>query len=238
MTVRHHLKKHQKKIVLTLPIVFLLASSLSLIRDPEEICLVSEDNRFVEVGENVTIQVVANADTAINVIGASITSSSELVAIESVSRENSIIDLWTQEPEILDDDTLSFSGGIVSDNGFTGKGTVLSFAVTPLKEGTATVNLEEVEMLAHDGTGMKVSCNNSPITLIIRPQKYPNPDVNGDKMVNLFDFGIVSARLFMTYERSYDLNLDGKITISDIVVIIANMNDEPGLGSSLAIGWM
>ena len=51
----------------------------------------------------------------------------------------------------------------------------------------------------------------------------PNPDVNGDKSVNLFDFGIVSARLFMVYERPYDLNLDGKITIADIGILIANI---------------
>ena len=237
MTVRHHLKKHRTKIAVTLPIAFLLASSLSLVRNPDEMCLMSEDNRYVEVGEEVTIQIIADADEPINVIGATITAPPELISISSISRENSIIDLWTQEPSITDNNAVTFSGGIVTSSGFTGNGTVLSFTVVPTAEGVAEIDFSDSQMLAHDGTGMPVSCSNSAIVLTIRPQEHPSPDVNGDKTVNLFDFGIVSARLFMAYERPYDLNLDGKITISDIGVLISNMRSSSNLGS-LAVGWI
>ncbi len=237
MSVRHHLKKHRTKIAITLPIAFLLASSFSLIRDPEEIYLSSEDNRFVEVGEQVTIQVIADANEPINVLGATIVAPQELVSIDAISRENSIIDLWTQEPTITSDNKITFSGGMVTENGFLGNGVVLTFIVIPTAEGIAKIDIENSEMLAHDGTGMPVSSSNNALVLTIRPPEHPSPDVNGDKTVNLFDFGIVSARLFMAYERAYDLNLDGKITLSDIGVLIKNMGTDSNLGS-LAVGWI
>jgi len=202
--------------------VFLLASSLSLIRNPDEMCLVAADNRFVEVGENVTLQVIAEADEPVNVISASIIAPAEYVTIENISREASIIDLWTEEPVLTENSKIEFSGGIVKTSGFTGKDIVLEFTVKPLQKGTAEIYFEDSKMLAHDGTGLEVTCTNKPVVLTIREQEQPSPDVNGDQSVNLFDFGIISARLFMVYERPYDLNLDGKITIADIGVLLSS----------------
>ncbi len=233
---RHYLKKHKYKIALGVPMIFLLASSLSLIRDTEEMRIVSEDNSFVEVGETVTIHVIANADKPVNVIGATVNVPEELIEIVKVSRENSIIDLWSEEPKIKDS-SIHFSGGIVNETGFLGEGVVLTVILTPKQEGTANIYLKETSMLAHDGTGMPVTCDNKPITFTIRPESHPNPDVNGDKHVNIFDFGIISARLFMRYERSYDLNLDGKITLADIGVLISNMTTRTQL-ASLAISFI
>ncbi len=233
--VRHHLRQHKYKIALSVPMIFLVASSLSFIRDTEEMCIISEDTSFVEIGETVTLHVIANADEPVNVIGAVITAPEDLITIENISRENSVIDLWSEEPAIKDS-SIHFSGGIVNKTGFLNEGIVLTITLLPIKEGTAVINFEETHMLAHDGTGMDVSCDNSPITLTIRPRSQPSPDVNGDKHVNIFDFGIVSVRLFMTYERAYDLNMDGKITIADIGVLVSNMTTKSQL-ASLAISW-
>lgn len=216
--------------------VFLLASSLSLIRNSEEMCIVPADNRYVEVGEVVTLQVLADANEPVNVISATIVAPEDFIAFKEVSRENSIVDLWSEEPTISTPSTVHFSGGIVQDGGFTGTGVVLTLVIEPLQEGEASIYFEDTKMLAHDGTGMDVGCSNNPVVLSIRPKSHPSPDVNGDKYVNLFDFGIVSARLFMSYERSYDLNLDGKITIADIGVLISNFSSGTRLGS-LAIMW-
>jgi hypothetical protein len=210
---------------------FLLASSLSLVRDSEEMCIVPDNNRYVEVGETVTLHVIADADTPINVIGGTIFVPTDLLSIESLSRENSIIDLWAEEPAIVNDSEVHFSGGVINKTGFLGNGRVLTLVVRPIKEGEASIRFDDTQMLAHDGTGMEVTCNNSPITLSIRPETYPSPDVNGDKQVNIFDFGIVSARLFMNYQRLYDLNLDGRITLSDIGILVTNMTTGTRLGS-------
>lgn len=229
--VHHQLKKHTYKIAVGVPMVFLIASSLSLVRDTEEMCIVPTDNRYVEVGETVTLQVFADSDVPVNVIGATIVVPPESVTIKDVSRDNSIIDLWSEEPIVSGSSTVHFSGGIVQKSGFVGNGLVLTITVEPTQEGEARIYFEDTKMLAHDGTGMEITCSDNPIVLSVRPKSHPSPDVNGDKRVNLFDFGIVSARLFMVYEKSYDLNLDGKITIADIGVLITNIGSGSKLGS-------
>jgi hypothetical protein len=125
---------------------------------------------------------------------------------------------------------------VVSEAGFVGEGIVLTLAVRPTAEGNATVVFEDATMLAHDGTGMEVVCGHRPTTLMIRPAEHPSPDVNGDNTVNIFDFGIVSTRLFMSYNRTYDLNLDGKITLADVGIVISNISGDSPM-SSLALLW-
>jgi len=236
--VRHTLRQHRYKIAVGVPIAFLLASSLSLVRSSEEVCIVPDDNRYVQVNETVTLHVLADTTEPVNVIGATIVIPTDQVEVEAISRENSIIDLWAEEPMLSEDGSeVHFSGGILTSTGFLGGGRVLTIVVRPIAEGQADIRFKEVHMLAHDGTGMEVACGNGPILLSIRPETYPSPDVNGDKVVNLFDFGIVSARLFMTYERTYDLNLDGKVTIADIAVLISNMGSSNGHLASLAFNW-
>ncbi len=229
--IHHSLKKHKYKIALGVPFVFLLASSLSLVRNPEEMCIIPEDNRYVKIGETVTLFVTVQADSPINVLGGTIRYPNELVRIDSISEEDSIIDLWTEKATTTEDGTIRFSGGVVSKSGFLGDGKVLSITLHPLQEGEAVITFDEKHMLAHDGTGMEVDCSINPITLSIRSDATPNPDVNGDTKVNIFDFGIVSARIFMTYDRSYDLNMDGIVSLEDIKVLFKNISNESELAS-------
>jgi hypothetical protein len=231
-----HLKRHRYKVVVGLPIIVLLASSLSFMRSPEEICIVPEDNRFVAVGETVTLHVIADTEKPINVIGATIVLPEESLSLESISREGSIIDLWSEEPVLTEDSRIHFSGGIINPSGFLGNGIVLTLVVRPRTEGHTTITFEEVHMLAHDGTGMEVACGNNPVTLSVRATEKPSPDLNEDNVVNIFDFGIISSRLFFTYKKEYDLNQDGKITLADIGIVISNMGTASKQGG-LALLW-
>ena len=224
--IRHHLERHRYKVVVGVPIVVLLASSLSFIRSAEEVYIVPDDSRFVAVGETVTLHIMAEADEPVNVIGATVAVPADTLTITNVSREDSIIDLWSEEPTVDDEGRVHFSGGIVRPSGFLGSGMVLTLVVEPHSIGTATLTFDAVQMLAHDGTGMEVVSSTNPITLHIREADTPSPDVNGDNVVNIFDFGIVSSRLFRSYEETYDLNQDGKITLADIGIIISNMGGE------------
>lgn len=234
--IHHRLKKHTYKIALGVPMVILLASSLSISRDTQEVCLVPDDSRYVEVGEKVTLHITAQADTPINVIGATLLIPTEYVGLKEISRADSIIDLWSEEPVMKDDGTLHFSGGMIDTGGFIGNGRVLTLVVVPKKEGVVDIGFSETKMLAHDGTGSEIDCKSGPITLRVRPTSFPNPDVNNDRKVNVLDFGIVSARMFVAYERLYDLNLDGKINLADLGIVIANMYASGRLGS-LALYW-
>lgn len=234
--LHHKLKKHKYKIALGIPVVLLLASSLSLSRDAKEMCIIAEDNRYVEVGEVVTLHLTAKADSPINVIGATLQIPTDYVAIEAITQDESIIDLWSEEPILSDSGLLHFSGGIITDTGFSGEGRVLTLVTKPRKEGVATITFTESTMLAHDGTGVEVACETGPITLTIRPASFPSPDVNDDGHITIADFGLVSAKLFGEYERTYDLNLDGKITLSDLGVLFSTVGSTSKLGS-LAVLW-
>jgi len=235
--VRHSLKKHKYKIAFGIPMVFLLASSLSLIRKPEEISIIPEDNRFVAVNETVTLHIVASADSPINVVSGAIKIPQEMITVDSIIKSDSIINLWTEEPKVDENGILHFSGGIINKTGFIGTDNILTLVIHPTQEGRATISFDDAHMLAHDGTGMEIDCNNKPITLSIRSESSPSPDVNGDTRVSIADFGIISARIFMDYERPYDLNLDGIITFSDLAILISEAADSSKLGS-LAISWI
>ena len=233
--MRHHLRRHKYKLVVSVPMAVLLASSLTLMRDPEEMCLVPEDNTYVEVGEVVTLHVLAEAEEPINVIGARISVPPDIVRITGVHKDDSIIDLWSEEPTITSGGEVYFSGGVLQENGFSGTGIVLTMTVQALAEGRASFSFDEATMLAHDGTGRDIGCGTNPLTLSVRPKAYPSPDVNDDKTVNLLDFGLVSARIFWSYQKSYDLNLDGKITLADLGIILTNLGGGTYGQSSLSL---
>jgi hypothetical protein len=233
--IKHHLQRHKYKIVVGVPMAVLLASSLSLVRDPEQICLTSKDNRYVTVNESVTLEVTAYADQPINVISASLSYPQDLVRITSTSKKDSIVNLWSEEPA-AQAGSIHFSGGIVSPGGFSGTGTVLTLYVQPLQPGNATITFNEVHMLAHDGTGREVACAQHPVTLFIRETGTASPDVNHDTRVNIFDLGLLSANILLKYEPLYDLNNDGKVSLSDLVIIFSTMRRSSTLGS-LVLFW-
>lgn len=234
--VTHYLKRHKYKIAVGVPVVVLLASSLSLVRSQNDLYIVPEDSRYVEVGELVTLEVTMTAGQPINVIGGSIEVPGDLLQIEQISTATSAIDLWTEKPHITESGLVAFSGGILTPGGFTGSGIVFELVVRVLAPGKATVALRDVQMLAHDGRGTKIASGVNPIVLSIRSSERPSPDVNGDKEVDFFDFGIVSARMFRRYEKNYDLNADGHINAEDLAIVFSNLIDESRLGS-LAIRW-
>ncbi len=233
--LRYHIKRHKYKIVIGLPIAVLLASSLSFLRDPQDVCIVPDDSRYVAVGEDVTLHVMADADEPVNVIGGDVSYPPDLLVVDSISRDASIIDLWSEEPS-AEGGRIRFSGGIVSDGGFIGNAVVLTLHVRPIAPGQARLAFDDVHMLAHDGTGMEVSCSGDPLTLTIRAADLPSPDVNGDHHVNLLDFGLVSARLFLAYSSQYDLNNDGRITLADLGIVLSNLGSGGRMGG-LALLW-
>ena len=221
--LRHQLRRHRYKVVVGVPMLVILASSLSFIQNSDEVCIMPEDTRFVEVGETVTLHLIARAEEPINVIGATVEVPEDMLVIRAIEYEDSLIDLWTEEPHTTDRHEVVFSGGVLRREGFVGEGNVLTIITEPLAEGIAIVHIRDVQMLAHDGTGRKVHCGANPVSLSIRATEAASPDLNGDGVVNFIDFSILSARLFMPYDARYDLNGDGKITLTDIGILIANM---------------
>lgn len=223
--------RHTYKLAVGLPVLILVASTLSLMRSDQAIGLVCEDTRYVEEGAYFALDVVAESASPINAVSGTVHYPTNFVSFVESGTDDTIIDLWTETPATTTEGSLKFSGGIVAPAGFSGEGSVIHMTFKALKVGTARFSIEDGHMLAHDGAGTEVLSAVRPITVIVRRAGTPSPDVNSDARVTLVDVGIVSARLFGSYETRYDLNRDGKITLADLSIIFAQFVNGSRLGS-------
>ncbi len=219
----YHIKRHRYTIVAGVPIVVLVASSLSFVQRPYTMYLAPEEHRYVTVGEQVTLDLVIKSDQPINVVSATMHVPTERLTIDSVITDTSIVNLWSETPRMADN-TISFSGGIISDTGFMGTGTILTLVATPHTEGEATFSLDNATILAHDGVGSTVAHSKHTFTLWVRAPEHPSPDVNNDAKVNIVDAGIITGYLYFRYKQEYDLNNDGVIDLADMYIVLSNMS--------------
>ncbi len=219
----YHIKRHRYSIVAGVPIVVLVATSLSLMERPHTMRLAPEGQRYVTVGEEVKLDLVLESTQPVNVVGATVHVPSAQMKLQSLSTEDSIVDIWSEGPKV-DGDTVSFSGGIVEKDGFTGTGTVITLITTPHTEGEAVFQLENATVLAHDGVGSAIAHSKHSLTLWVRAPEKPSPDVNSDSKVNLLDVGIISSHLYFRYKDEYDLNDDGAIDFADLFILFSNFS--------------
>ena len=79
-----------------------------------------------------------------------------LLAVQSVSKDNSVFNLWTSNPSFSNTaGTVNYSGG--SNNAYTGSsGDVVDVTFKALADGTATVKFASATALAADGQGTNV----------------------------------------------------------------------------------
>jgi len=144
-----------------------------------------------------------------------------------ISRENSIINLWIQEPFFsVTSSAIEFSGGIQrQEGGFKGTGELISVSLTAAKPGIFRVNVPGATVLAHDGRGTDVTGKRTGTVLHIREKGRPTPDLNGDGTINLLDAGVFVFNLGRPYNSAYDLNQDSKVNWADFD-ILRSLHDE------------
>ncbi|MBY0376778.1 cohesin domain-containing protein [Patescibacteria group bacterium] len=110
----------------------------------------------VEIGERFTLSIkVQSTAQSINAISGVVSFPESLLHVVSVSKDKSIINLWTKEPSVLRN-KISFEG-IILNPGYQGSGGVV-FNVTfeAEKIGTPILNFSEGAVLANDGLGTNV----------------------------------------------------------------------------------
>ena len=220
--IRHVIQQHKYKITLGLPIVALLASTLSF-AGPGESLLFKPHERFLALGATTTVQVVVKTQEPINVVSGTVLVPSE-ITVTNVTTDDTIIDLWTQEPELQPGTSIiEFAGGIISTTGFTGKGNIFSFDVQAKEKGHAELLFENATVLAHDGKGTETLDKTKSISFIIRPKQLPSPDINKDNDVSVGDLASMLRKLWGAYDPMYDLNNDGEVSIADVLILIKSL---------------
>src|SRR3989344_1537261 len=110
-----------------------------------------------EVGDRVSVRVVASSSTSLNAVSGTVSFPTSLFSVESVSKTGSIIDFWVTEPSVSKSSgTVKFEG--VALGGFNGSsGTVATIHLRATKAGSAKLAFQSGQILANDGAGTDIT---------------------------------------------------------------------------------
>src|SRR3989344_3611222 len=129
----------------------------------------SPDTGSFEVGDRVSVRVIASSSTSLNAVSGTVSFPTSLFTVESVSKTGSIIDFWVTEPSVSKSaGTVKFEG--VALGGFNGSsGTVTTLHLRALKAGSANLAFQSGQILANDGAGTDITGNLSGATYTLKP---------------------------------------------------------------------
>lgn len=197
---------------------------------------------FVSEGDRVTVFLrVRSTDQPINAISGVVTFSENLLKPISVSKESSIINLWTGEPKIIRD-RISFEG-VILNPGFNGSnGIVLKIVFEAKERGLARLNFSEGSILANDGLGSNVLARLESNTLRINAVSLkpvsPIPSLVVDKE-NTTDKNIAKLPVILEYNPSIlsteKLYLKGKGEPNTLTKIVFKDISVKSLGEQLLV---
>lgn len=114
------------------------------------------NQKNVAEGDRVTVSIRVQATSQpINAISGSISFPESMVSVASISKERSIISLWTQEPKVVRNKIIF--EGVALTPGFQGNnGLVLSVTFNAKHTGNVVLNFNEGALLANDGLGTNI----------------------------------------------------------------------------------
>ena len=141
----------------------------------------------VEVGDRVTVFVRIKAtEEPINAISGVISFSDNILNAVSLTKDGSIINLWTGEPKISRN-KVSFEG-VVLNPGFSGNnGLVLKITFEAKANGTANIRFIEGATLASDGLGSNILATLGAVNLKVSPRSATDntylPIAEGEKTI-------------------------------------------------------
>lgn len=170
------------------------------------------------VGDVFTVAITAESFTPVNVFKGLITFDSDVIQISSINYNTSLIDLWAEEPWYSNGEgTLSFTGGTTITGGFTGKGILFTITFTAKSPGQATLSMQEIRILKHDGLGSDTLVDKPIDSIFLIESELPattaiaQPDLDGPILHVLPT--IIST----------DLNQDGKQSIADVSIFMKHL---------------
>jgi hypothetical protein len=185
-------------------------------------------------GERFFIDIYAGAHVPVNAIDLTISYLPEAVEVISVDKAQSVLTIWTKEPEI-NSNTIKLSGGTFR-RGFIGEHLIATIKVEAKNTGSTEFLVSSAELLAGDGKGTPVSVTGtgeaSKKTFVIYDQNEdPSKiaasvglkivtDIDGDGEVTLRDISSFMAS-WHNEDVKYDFNADGKMNFVDFSIILA-----------------
>jgi hypothetical protein len=129
------------------------------------------------VGQNFSVTVAASSSAqALNAVSGALGFSKDSMEIVSVSKTNSIFNLWVKEPSYANQSGTASFEGVALNPGFTGSsGKLLSYTFKVKKAGTGSVKITTASILANDGNGTELfsGAESGRYTFVVGKEKPP-----------------------------------------------------------------
>lgn len=111
-----------------------------------------------EVGDQIIIKVIASSkDIQFNAVSSTILFPASIFEIESVSKENSILNFWTIEPIFFKSLNIVKFEGISLGGVKVPTGTVITVSLRAIKAGSGDISFKSGKILANDGKGTDIT---------------------------------------------------------------------------------
>lgn len=142
------------------------------------------------VGQTFTASIVVSSQAPLNAVGGTIAFPNKKLQVTSISKAQSIVSVWIEEPSYKNQaGTIQFEG-IVPNPGYTGTfGRVLSITFRVLQAGDARISVLNGSVLANDGEGTQILKNSSDLILVLQEENkkvvIPIPQKKGEEVKKL-----------------------------------------------------
>lgn len=110
------------------------------------------------IGKTISVSVyVSSADKAVNAVSGALSFPEDKLEVTSLSKSNSIISFWVQEPSFSNSTGVVNFEGVKFNPGFTGSsGKVITINFKVKAAGSAIINFSSAAILANDGKGTNI----------------------------------------------------------------------------------
>ena len=204
------------------------AAAIGLIGQPgdqkADISLLSKDNMITALNQNFEVVVGVNTQNPVNAVDAVIKFPMDSLEAVNISKENSILTFWVQEPSFSNTSgTIEFSGVLTGDKGFSGTGEILTITFKPKMIGEAEIDFADAQILAADGEGTNITGNKNGVVYSVIDNKPEVYDFNNDNKVGLTDLSILIYNFGSIDTPQYDLNDNGRVDLTDLSILVSRM---------------
>lgn len=130
------------------------------------------------VNATCAVSISVSAQETINAVSGTVSFPTPLMEVESISRSNSIFDLWAKNPSFSNSKgTISFEG-VILNPGFIGKGTILTVTFRPKDVGVINLSFTAGQVLANDGLATNVIASKGSATITVTEEVFVSPQLD------------------------------------------------------------
>lgn len=220
------IKKHHRKIILSVPILFLMITS-----DVDAIgnsVFLKPTNYFPEVGSAFNVDIKFKSGTAFNATEGTVTYPYDKVRVEKIDTTSSAIELWGSTPEWSNSIGIAtWSGGIIYPKLKDGKqeGTIAKIGFIPTTSSPVVIGIKEASLLSANGKADNIIESVSSVKIYPRPKGTPTPDIDFDKKLTSRDITQVILGIGKAYNPKLDINNDKSVNYKDLNQMIVYYNE-------------